>query len=34
MDEFSQNNNQLTDYESLFMNALPVGKMGEMILKK
>jgi hypothetical protein len=34
MDEFSQNNNQLTDYESLFMNALPVRKMGEMILKK
>ncbi len=34
MDEFSQDNHQLTDYESLFMNALPVEKMGEMIQKK
>jgi hypothetical protein len=34
MDEFSQDNHQLTDYESLFMNALPVERMGEMIQKK
>jgi len=34
LEEFSRNNNQLTDYESLFMNDLPVEKLGEMILKK
>ena len=34
MDEFSRDNNQLTDYVSLFMNELPIEKMGEMIKKK
>ncbi|HEX7494892.1 MAG TPA: hypothetical protein VF346_11775 [Bacteroidales bacterium] len=34
LEEFSRDNNQLTDYESLFMNALPLERMGEMILKK
>jgi hypothetical protein len=34
LEEFSQSNNQLTDYVSLFMNAIPLEKMGEMILKK
>src|SRR5664279_2783676 len=33
LDDFKENNFQLTDYESLFMNALPLEKMGEMINK-
>jgi hypothetical protein len=31
MADFSRDNHQLTDYESLFMNSLPLEKMGELI---
>lgn len=34
MDDFSRDNNQLTDYESLFMNGLPLEKMGELMKNK
>jgi hypothetical protein len=34
MDDFSRDNNQLTDYVRLFMNSLPLQKMGELMRNK